>query len=73
MSALKRVTMTDTAPRKKNPFSALRETQIVDSKPLLPTGAFDLQGFPCCLTSNVISNIDQKLYLQFSTIVRYHA
>lgn len=34
--------MIETAPRKKDPFSALRETQIIASKPVLPAGQSDV-------------------------------
>lgn len=73
MSALKRVTMTDTAPRRRNPFSALRETQIIDSKPFLPAGpSFSVPESLIVWPSRTNPDNFQRSSHRFSTTVRYH-
>ena len=78
MSALKRVTMTGPPSQpKKNPFSALRETQIVSSKPLLPAEILaqilDYLTIPCLLQfARVSKRMREMVYDDTKWVQRLH-
>ena len=78
MSALKRVTMTGPPSQpKKNPFSALRETQIISSKPLLPAEIIaqilDYLTIPCLLRfAQVSKRMREMVYDDTRWVQRLH-